>query len=340
MARAGSIGRWYSAVGNECTTVGAALCLAPGDALSTVHRDLGAILATYLDIPRLAPEVFAPEERTAWDLRRPPPQELLHRLACQVLGRREGFTRGVDRSFHYGLLNDAWGIRHVGMISHLGAMLPVAAGLALASVQRSSGSVVLAFIGEGATSQGDFHEALNMAGVLKLPLVVVIENNRFAFTTALEEQYACERLSSRAEGYGVAGETLDGTDLTAVVTAMERACTRARGGHGATLLECMLPRMRGHAEGDGSYELIPAEERARFLTMDPLPPLEALVKASGAAEEPWLQRASELATTLVEAAVERALAAPEPEVREARRSMYAPGEVREASNRQASEAPR
>jgi TPP-dependent pyruvate/acetoin dehydrogenase alpha subunit len=200
--------------------------------------------------------------------------------------------------------------------------------------------VVLAFIGEGATSQGDFHEAMNLAGVLKLPLVVVVENNRYAFSTPLDEQYACERLAQRAEGYGIAGETIEGTSFEAVHGAMARACERARSGRGATLLECMLPRMRGHAEGDGSYELIPAEVRERYLAMDPLTPLRHRVLESGAADEAWLGRAQEEATALVEAAVERALAAPEADVREARRSMYAPGEVRDASERQAAEAAR
>ena len=190
LARVGRIGRWYSATGNECTTVGTASAMSPNDALSTVHRDLGAVLTTYLDVPRLAPSLFAADERTAWDQMRPDPAALLHRLACQVLGRGEGFTRGVDRSFHYGLVRPDWGIRHVGMISHLGAMIPVAAGLALASAQRGTKELCLGFIGEGATSQGDFHEALNLAGVMKLPFVLVVENNQYAFSTPLSEQYA------------------------------------------------------------------------------------------------------------------------------------------------------
>lgn len=338
MARAGRIGRWYSAVGNEVCTVSAALAMAPGDALSTVHRDLGAVLATYLDPTRLAPSLFDASEATAWDAMRPDPAALLHRLACQVLGRRDGFTRGADRSFHYGLLRDDWGVRHVGMISHLGAMIPVAAGLALAALQDGTTSLALGFIGEGATSQGDFHEALNLAGVMKLPLVLVIENNRFAFSTPVAEQYACERLSDRAVGYGIAGETVDGTDLDATLGAMTRAAQRARRGEGATLVEVMLPRMRGHAEGDGSYELIPPAERERYLAMDPLLRFEARLLARGDADEARIAAVTEAARAIVEGAVEEAMKNPEPEVAEALRPVFAPGEIADAFARQHTEA--
>lgn len=337
LARAGTIGRWYSAVGNEATTVGTALGMQPNDTLSTVHRDLGAVLSTYLDPTRLAPSLFTADEQTDWDRRRPEPKGLLARLACQVLGRREGFTRGVDRSFHYGLLDDAAGIRHIGMISHLGSMIPVAAGAALSSVQDGADHLALGFIGEGATSQGDFHEALNLAGVMRLPLVLVVENNRYAFSTTAEEQYACARLSDRAAGYGIAGETVDGTDFAAVWGAMQRAATRARSGGGATLLECMLPRMRGHAEGDGSYELIVPELRAAFLQDDPMPRMEAALLATGACDEARLAEVKALATAAVEAAVEYGFAAPEPDLAEAWRNPFAPGAVADAFSRQHAE---
>jgi 2-oxoisovalerate dehydrogenase E1 component len=330
MARAGRIGRWYSAVGNECTTVGAALHMRAGDALSTVHRDLGAVLATYLDVTRLAPALFSASEQTEWDRRRSDPHELLYRLAAQVLGRRDGFTQGVDRSFHYGLLDAQQGIRHVGMISHLGAMLPVGAGLALASLQDGSGATVLGFIGEGATSQGDFHETLNSAGVMKLPYILVIENNQYAFSTPLAEQYACERLADRAAGYGIAGERIDGTDLIAVHDALGRAFARARAGEGATLIEAMLPRMRGHAEGDGSYELIPEDVRKAFLAQDPLPKMEATLIERGVLDAARIEAVEQTAVSLIDAALERGFACPEPDESVALRSMYAPGEVADA----------
>jgi 2-oxoisovalerate dehydrogenase E1 component len=329
-AKAGRIGRWYSAVGNEMTTIGSALCMQPNDALSTVHRDLGAIMATYLDVTRLAPGLFRDDERTDWDRRRADPFEYLYRLACQMIGRRDGFTQGVDRSFHYGILDAQQGIRHVGMISHLGSMLPVGAGLALAALQDGSGATVLGFIGEGATSQGDFHETLNTAGVMKLPYILVIENNQYAFSTPLSEQYACKSLVDRAPGYGIAGEQFDGTDLFAVYGAMSRAFARARSGEGATLIEAMLPRMRGHAEGDGSYDMIPDDEKKRFLAMDPLPRLEKTLRERGLLDNERAASIESLTKELVARAFEQAQGCPEPDEANAMRSMFAPGEVADA----------
>lgn len=337
LARTGQIGRWYSAVGNELATVGAALALAPNDALSTVHRDLGAILTTYLDPTRLAPELFDAEEKTDWDAFRPQPLELLHKLAAQVLGRRDGFTRGVDRSFHYGLLKPEWGVRHVGMISHLGAMIPVAAGLALAAKQQGSNTLALGFIGEGATSQGDFHEAMNLAGVLKLPMILVIENNQYAFSTPVSEQYACERLSLRAVGYGIDGVTVDGGDFGAVWSAVTNAVERARRGDGASMIEVILPRMRGHAEGDGSYEVIPQEERERFLAMDPLVRFESELVEAGVIDQARVEAVTTAAKALVEDALEWGRASAEPEVTEARRPVFAPGQIAEAFAKQSTE---
>ncbi len=338
LARSGQIGRWYSAVGNEIATVTTAVALSPGDVISTVHRDLGAILATYLDPTRLAPPLFVPEDVTHWDALRPHPRELLHRLAAQVLGRRDGFTRGVDRSFHYGLLKPEWGVRHVGMISHLGSMIPVAAGLALASQQQGTKAVAVGYIGEGATSQGDFHEAMNLAGVMKLPMVLVVENNQYAFSTPLSEQYACEKISDRAAGYGVAGVTVDGGDFAACWSAAAAAVKRARDGHGATLLEVTLPRMRGHAEGDGSYDLIPPREKERFLAMDPLARFEREALEAGSIDAARVEAVTAITREIVEEALAAGLASPEPEVREATRPVFAPGELADAFARQHAEA--
>ncbi|MDX1385849.1 MAG: thiamine pyrophosphate-dependent enzyme, partial [Thermoanaerobaculia bacterium] len=224
----GRVSKWYSEVGNEATTVAGGLALEAGDTLCTLHRDLGAILAVYLDPARAFPGFGLGEP----DGRRPEPVELLYRLSCQLLGRAPGFSQGIERSFHYGYLDEPAGIRHVGMISHLGAMIPVAAGCAFGHRLRRDRRVALNFIGEGGTSTGDFHEGLNMAAVWKLPLVLVIENNRYAFSTPWHQQYAAERLSDRAQGYGIPGETVDGNDPEAVAAAMRRAVVRARAGEG------------------------------------------------------------------------------------------------------------
>ena len=172
---------------------------------------------------------------------------------------------------------------------------------------------------------------------MKLPLILVVENNRCAFSTPLSEQYACEKLSDRAPGYGIAGETVDGLDFDAVHAAMNRAIERARTGYGATLLECMLPRMRGHAEGDGSYEMIPAAEREEYLKQDPLVRFEASLLARGHADQQRVERVTATARDIIEDAVERALLTEEPSLAEATRPVFAPGEVATAFARQSTE---
>ena len=191
----GRVSKWYSEVGNEATTVPAGLALAPGDVLVTLHRDLGAILAAYLDPARVFPGLGLEGDAGAPDVR-PDPEELLYRLACQLLGKGDGFSQGIERSFHYGYFDEARGIRHVGMISHLGSMIPVAAGAAFALKQGGTDRIALNFIGDGGTSTGDFHEGLNMAAVWRLPLVLIVENNRYAFSTPTRLQYACARLAA------------------------------------------------------------------------------------------------------------------------------------------------
>jgi 2-oxoisovalerate dehydrogenase E1 component len=316
----GRVSKWYSEVGNEATTVPAGLALRPGDALCTLHRDLGAILAAYLDPARTFPGLGFGDP----DGRRPEPADILYRLTCQLLGRDEGFSRGVERSFHYGFFAPAQGILHAGMISHLGSMIPVAAGCAFALQQRGSGGVAINFIGEGGTSTGDFHEGLNMAAVWKLPLVLVIENNRYAFSTPASQQYAARQLSDRGVGYGIAAETVDGTDPEAMVAAFERAFERARSGEGPTLLEAMLGRMRGHAEGDGSLKVVPKDEYDGYLAADPVPAYAQRLQAEGVLDAATRERIDRRSAELVESSIDRALAAREPDASVATRAVFAP----------------
>jgi 2-oxoisovalerate dehydrogenase E1 component len=240
------------------------------------------------------------------------------------MGRSEGFSGGVERSFHYGYLAPETGIRHIGMISHLGAMIPVAAGAAFALQRAGEKRVALNFIGDGGTSTGDFHEGLNMAAVWKLPLVLVIENNRYAFSTPTSAQYAAERLSDRGVGYGMAAVTVDGNDPDAVAEVMAEAVARARSGHGPTLVEAMLGRMRGHSEGDDSLKVVPQEELDRYMAEDPVPAYEARLRAEGVLDEALGQRLQERITELVETAVESAYDSPDPLLETARRPALAP----------------
>ena len=336
----GRVSKWYSEVGNEATTVAAGLALEPGDALCTLHRDLGAILAVYLDPARAFPGMEFGEADGQARIRRPEPVEVLHRLCCQLLGRGEGFSGGVERSFHYGWLAPEAGILHVGMISHLGAMIPVAAGCAFALARRGERRVALNFIGEGGTSTGDFHEALNMAAVWRLPLVLVVENNRYAFSTPASAQYACERLSDRAAGYGIAGETVDGNDPDAVAAAMARAVERARRGDGPTLVEAMLGRMRGHSEGDDSLKVVPPDELRGYLDADPVPAYRERLLAEGAAGEETLGRLEGWIRELVEAGLAGALeAAPPPEENALRPVLAGPLSAPAGSRERADDGP-
>jgi 2-oxoisovalerate dehydrogenase E1 component len=232
----------------------------------------------------------------------------LDRLLRQLLGREGGFTAGRDRSFHFGTLDH----RIVGMISHLGAMLPVADGLALASRLRGEHRVVAVFSGDGGTSEGDVHEALNLAAVWRLPVLFLVENNGWGLSTPTSEQYACRDLVDRATGYGMPGAVIDGNDLLAVIAAVGEAADRARRGEGPTLIEAKTYRMRGHEEASGTA-YVPPEELARWAELDPLLRFEAVLDGRGVlpAGERATMRA-EIAAD-VDARVEAALAAPEPD---------------------------
>jgi 2-oxoisovalerate dehydrogenase E1 component len=323
LLKTGRVAKWYSEVGNEATTVPAGLALEPGDSVCTLHRDLGAILAVYLDPARTFPGFGFGES----DGRRPDPIDLMYRLACQLLGKAPGFSSGVERSFHYSFLDPAAGIRHVGMISHLGAMIPVAAGAALAHRLDGGDRVAINFIGDGGTSTGDFHEGLNMAAVWKLPLVLVVENNRYAFSTPVDQQYAAARLSERGPGYGIAAATVDGNDPDAMAEALEDAVERARRGDGPTLIEAMLGRMRGHSEGDDSLKVVPAAELEAYLAADPVPSYAARLEGEGVLDARTRAHLEAQIAVLVESSIDAALAADPPDPAVARRPALAPAPV-------------
>jgi 2-oxoisovalerate dehydrogenase E1 component len=330
----GRVSKWYSEVGAEATTVPAGLALEAGDALCTLHRDLGAILAVYLDPARAFPGLGFGEP----DGRRPDPEPLLYRLACQLLGKADGFSQGVERSFHYGYLAPEHGILHVGMISHLGSMIPVAAGCAFAFRQSESDRVAINFIGDGGTSTGDFHEGLNMAAVWKLPLVLVVENNRYAFSTPTSLQFACRQLSERGPGYGIAAETVDGNDPDAMAEALARAVARGRAGEGPTLLEAMQGRMRGHSEGDDSLKVVPADELAAYREADPVPTYRRRLEEDGVLDAATRERLDARIAELVESAIGRALEAPTPDAAVAFRPVFAPAEEPEPARAPAVQA--
>src|SRR5262245_24247440 len=221
LLRQGKLSKWFSGIGQEAIAVGVASALRADDWILPMHRNLGVFTTRGLD---------------------------LSRLFRQLLGKDGGFTKGRDRTFHFGLPEK----RIVGMISHLGSMLPVADGLALAARLRNEPRVAATFTGEGATSEGDFHEAVNLAAVWRLPVLFIIENNQYGLSTPASEQCACKDLADRGIGYGIPGLVVDGNDLLAVHGAVSQAAERARSGLGPTLLEFKTFRMRGHEEASGT----------------------------------------------------------------------------------------
>jgi 2-oxoisovalerate dehydrogenase E1 component len=230
LLRRGQLSKWFSGIGQEAVSVGLVAALRPDDWLLPVHRNLAVFTGRGLD---------------------------LGTLFRQILGRAGGYTGGRDRTFHFGNLDH----HVVGMISHLGAMAPVADGLALAARLRGEDRVAAVLVGDGATSEGDVHEAMNLAAVWRLGVLFVVENNQWGLSTPVAEQYACADLADRAPGYGMPGTIVDGNDVLAVREAVAWAAERARAGEGPALLECKTFRMRGHEEASGT-DYVPAEQLA------------------------------------------------------------------------------
>jgi TPP-dependent pyruvate/acetoin dehydrogenase alpha subunit len=232
------VGGVYTAQGHEATTVGAAMMLRDGDCIAPQHRDLGMHL-----------------------VRGGSPRAVM----CQWLARGNSPTLGRDGQTHIGDMHH--GI--VPMISLLGESLPVACGVALTMKHLRRSTIVLASCGDGATNTGPFHEALNFASVQKLPVVFLIENNGYAYSTPSWKQFALQDLADRAKAYAMPGESVDGNDVLAVMEAVERAITHARSGEGPVLVECKTFRVRGHSESDKA-DYVPEELRAEWLKKDPI----------------------------------------------------------------------
>jgi len=220
LLRQGKISKWFSGIGQEAISVGVTMALEKEEYILPMHRNLGAF--TTRGIP-------------------------LSRLFAQWQGKASGFTSGRDRSFHFGTQE----YRIIGMISHLGPQLGVADGIALADVLRKNKRVTAVFTGEGATSEGDFHEALNIAAVWQLPVLFCIENNGYGLSTPVNEQYHCEKLTDKGLGYGMEAHQIDGNNILEVYTRVTSLCQSLRENPRPVLLEFNTFRMRGHEEASG-----------------------------------------------------------------------------------------
>ncbi len=249
LLRQGRISKWFSGIGQEAISVGAAAALESDELLFTMHRNLGVF--TTRQVP-------------------------LVRLFKQWQGKAGGFTKGRDRSFHFGAVD--YGI--VGMISHLGPQLSLAAGVGLAHRLAQEGKVALAFTGEGATSEGEFHEALNVAAVWELPVIFLIENNGYGLSTPTDEQYRCESLAERGAGYGMRALSIDGNNILEVYQTIRRLAGEMRRRPEPVLLECRTFRVRGHEEASGT-RYVPGELIETWTRRDPVSNYERYLLEEG-----------------------------------------------------------
>lgn len=279
LLRQGRISKWFSGIGQEAVSVGVTAALEKEEFLFTMHRNLGVF--TTRQVP-------------------------LERLFCQWQGKMPGFTKGRDRSFHFG----APDFNIVGMISHLGPQLSLAGGVGLASNLAQSGQIAVAFTGEGGTSQGEFHEALNVAAVWNLPVIFVIENNGYGLSTPTAEQYACQDLVDRAVGYGMEGHKIDGNNILEVYDTVSKLAKSMRKNPRPVLLECHTFRMRGHEEASGT-KYVPKELMETWAQKDPISNFETFLKAEGILTEEAIKAYRKAIKQEIEAGLAVAYATPD-----------------------------
>ena len=285
------VGGAYSGYGNEATAVGTAYALEKDDYLFPMHRDIGAHFVK---------------------------GQSVRNMMMQHLGRAGNLTRGRDGTGHYADPS----LNIYGNISHLGAMIPVACGAALASKLRREKAVALTYIGDGGASIGEVHEGLTMASVMKLPFILVIENNQFAYSTPIAKQFIVEKLSDRAIGYGIPGITVDGTDVLEVYRVCKEAVSRARKGDGPTIIESMTMRMSGHAAHDNAW-YVPKELFEEWKKKDPIERFEEVLMEKGLLTKSKKQAMLDEIQKTLDAESEYALSLPYPLGEEAAEGVYA-----------------
>jgi 2-oxoisovalerate dehydrogenase E1 component len=253
LLRQGQVSKWFSGIGQEAIAVGATSVLLPDELVFTLHRNLGVF--TVREVP-------------------------LAKLFSQWQGKKSGFSKGRERSFHFGTLEH--GI--VGMISHLGPQLALADGAALAARLKGESRVALAFSGEGGTSEGDFHEALNVAAVWDLPVIFLVENNGYGLSTTTAEQFRCQHIADKGPGYGMRSVILDGNNILEVYNALNRLAAEMRENPHPVLVECITFRMRGHEEASG-VKYVPKELLEEWAAKDPVHQYERYLLEEGVLSE-------------------------------------------------------
>ena len=253
LLRQGKISKWFSGIGQEAISVGVASVLNADEYLVPMHRNLGVF--TTREIP-------------------------LYRLFSQWQGKANGFTNGRDRSFHFGTQE----FKIVGMISHLGPQFGVADGIALGNVLKDNKQVCAVFTGEGGTSEGDIHEALNVASVWQLPVLFCIENNGYGLSTPTSQQYNCDYLVDRAKGYGMEGHRIQGNNILEVYHNLKDIVSSMRENPRPVMVEFETFRMRGHEEASGT-KYVPQELMDQWALKDPIKTYETYLKTTGVLTE-------------------------------------------------------
>src|SRR3954469_7393902 len=281
----------YTGIGQEAIVVGTCFGLRKEDFICPLHRDLGSFLMKGVS----AREMMA-----------------------QMFGKETGLSKGRDSALHSG--DNELGI--FGNTSMLGANLPVAAGLGLTFKIEKTDNVVIAYFGEGASNTGDFHEALNFAGVQRLPIVFICENNQYAYSVPLEKSMAIDDVADRAESYGFDGVAINGNDVLAVYQSTQGALARARSGDGPTLIECKTYRWHGHSEHDKAFYRT-NEELAMWKSRDPIPTFTTYLQARSVLTDDKLTDIEQRVKSTIDDAVEFAMNGADPAPIDAISDLYA-----------------
>ena len=299
LLRQGRIAKWFSGIGQEAGSVGAAMALDKEEYILPMHRNLGVF--TSRGIP-------------------------LNRLFCQFQGKPSGFTKGRDRSFHFGTQE----YKIIGMISHLGPQLGLADGIALGNILKNNNKVTLVYSGDGGASEGDFHESLNVAAVWELPVIFAIENNGYGLSTPSNEQFRCKQFIDKGIGYGMEAVQVDGNNILEVYDTVKRLAESIRKNPRPVLLELITFRMRGHEEASGT-KYVPKELLEIWGKKDPLNNFEKYLLEEGVLDENMIDEFRNVIKNEIEEGLELAYAEtlPPPNTELELKDMYMPFELDE-----------